>query len=59
MIHYIYKKEQERMAKGQKISAHYMEELKGIEKLLLGELAAALGLSMDDIKGYLEKELNR
>ncbi len=58
MIHYIYRKEQERMAKGQRISAHYMEELKGIEKLLLGELAAALDISMDDVKVYLEKELS-
>ncbi len=56
MIHYIYKREQERLAKGQKISAHYLEEMKGVEKLLLGELAAALEVSVDKVKEYIANE---
>lgn len=57
MIHFIYRKEQERLTKGQKVSAHYLEEMKGVEKLLLGELAAALEIPFEEIKGYLSKEL--
>lgn len=57
MIHFIYKKEQERLAKGQKVSAHYLEEMKGVEKLLLGELAAVLEIPLEEMKEYLLKEL--
>lgn len=53
MIHFIYKKEQERAAKGQKISTHYLEEMKGIERLLLGELAAALTVPFPQMKEYI------
>lgn len=58
MIHYIYNRERERRAKGQKISAHYLEEMKNVEKLLLGELAAALGISLEEMKKNLGKGLS-
>ena len=57
MIHFIYRKEQERLAKGQKVSAHYLEEMKGVEKLLLGELAAALEISVDEVRNQLAGEV--
>ena len=56
MIHFIYKREQERLAKGQKISAHYLEEMKGVEKLLLGELAAAMEISVDEVRAAIANE---
>lgn len=58
MIHFIYKKEQERAAKGQKISTHYMEEMKGVEKLLLGELAAALSMPVHQMKQFIVQKLS-
>ncbi|MDO4555355.1 MAG: CarD family transcriptional regulator [Lachnospiraceae bacterium] len=58
MIHFIYQKEQERAAKGQKISTHYMEEMKSVEKLLLGELAAALDIPMTQMKSYINTKLS-
>lgn len=57
MIHCIYQKEQERTARGQKISSHYLEEMKGVEKLLLGELGAALGIPMEDMRDYITSRL--
>lgn len=57
MIHYIYRREQERAAKGQKISTHYLEEMKGVEKLLLGELAVALSIPLAGMKAYIMEEL--
>lgn len=50
MIHFIYRKEQERLGKGQKVSSHYLEEMRGVERLMLGELAAALDTTMDEVK---------
>lgn len=57
MIHYIHKKEEERAAKGQKISTHYLEEMKGVEKLMLGELAAALMIPFPQMKEYIKTKL--
>lgn len=53
MICFIYQKEQERAAKGQKVSTHYTEEMKGIERLLYGELATALQIPLSGVKDYL------
>ena len=58
MIHFIYQKEQERASKGQKTSTHYMEEMKSVEKLLLGELAAALRIPFHQMKTYLNRKLH-
>lgn len=58
MIHYIYRKEQVRAAKGQKVSAHYLEEMRGVEKLLLGELAAALEIPFEKMKGYINSKID-
>lgn len=58
MIHYIYKREQERAAKGQKISTHYSEEMKNMEKLLLGELSVALNIPFPKMKEYIVEKLS-
>ena len=57
MIHYIYRREQQRAAKGQKISAHYLEEMRGVERLLLGELAAAMDIPFDQMKDHIVNQL--
>lgn len=57
MIRFIHRKEEERAARGQKVAAHYTEEMKVVERLLLGELAVALEIPFGQMKSYITKKL--
>jgi CarD family transcriptional regulator len=58
MIRFIRRREKERAARGQKTSAHYNEEVKAVEKLLLGELAVALGIPIKQVRTYISQRLH-
>ena len=57
MIRFIHRKEEERAARGQKVAAHYTEEMKVVERLMLGELAVALEIPFGQMKSYITKKL--
>ncbi len=59
MIKGIFEVWQARKGKGSRLAVRDEESMKRAEKLLYGELAAALGLNPDQVPAYIENRLDR